>query len=411
MNDESKPYQGLGKLIGDTIARKRLEDERWTQGMVAEKCDISAAELSRLCSGKRCLGASRLVRLARELGLDLGEVLLLKSIGDNSEDDPARVSEANAIRETLSQLLDRTRAEQQRSETAPDEGPLTLVDWRRRLNIRTVLVGDRRELPPKTAADVLALTASTGDVTFLGDLGLRSSFRIRIDKILKLASPHNLESLLSGDCLVLGSPSANFGARVINGRSTFRFHVEDDLRDDERRFEKDLQPICFDVDALEEYTREFPDRKNERMRQLRNMLRRFAKPGFIDPIKFVQPRGLAPRADCDYGMIALARSPWSKNGLVIFAAGRAGPGTAAAVRLLATDDFHDHPLGGVFKVNISSEAPWELRYEQLRPKWETYNYTLDDFDKELESMPSKRGLTKEEVTELRHLLTFLKERR
>jgi len=98
---------------------------------------------------------------------------------------------------------------------------------------------------------------------------------------------------------------------------------------------------------------------------------------------------------------------------VIMAAGRAGPGTAASLRLLAADDFREHPLGGVFRVNISTSAPWERRYESLRPVWETHPYSFEDYPKHLGRLREKTDttnppLTKREIDTVRQLLDMLK---
>jgi hypothetical protein len=92
-------------------------------------------------------------------------------------------------------------------------------------------------------------------------------------------------------------------------------------------------------------------------------------------------RGTATSGWLDYGVVTLCRHPWSENRVAIMAAGLHGPGTAAAVKLLSTENaFVDHPLGGVFNVSVPSEAPWEQRYHHLKPKLETHPYKVETYE-------------------------------
>jgi hypothetical protein len=63
------------------------------------------------------------------------------------------------------------------------------------------------------------------------------------------------------------------------------------------------------------------------------------------------------------------------------AAGLHGPATAAAIKLLARPNaFLQRPLGGVFRVQVSDQAPWETRYQRLDPKWETHEYSISEYE-------------------------------
>jgi len=414
MSDESQDYIQLSELVRNAFERRQKVDIAFTQARLAEACGISPADLSRFLRGRRCPSAEFLPKMATELQLDLAEMILLKSIGDccpSSTDDPEAVA---ALRNALMQLVERQREEKQRDFLPVQHTVVTLEDWRRNLDIRTVLVGDRRETPPKTIADVLALPGSTGDLMYLSDLHLPHPYRIRSDKILKLASDESIGNLLASDLLIIGSPAVNFAARAANTHAAFRFIAEPELKAQEREFERQLSKIRFDIDALEEFTREGESHKNEAMRELRNMLQGFAKPGFVDPIDYVGPRGVAPKAHNDFGVLTLSLNPWAPGKIAILAAGRSGPGTAAALKLLAADNFRQHPLGGVFKVNISTSAPWELRYEHLRPTWDTHPYTLEQYERAIATPRAKPRsdppMTREEVTDVSRLISLLRER-
>jgi hypothetical protein len=97
-----------------------------------------------------------------------------------------------------------------------------------------------------------------------------------------------------------------------------------------------------------------------------------------------------------------------------------GPGTAAALKLLATPNAFDrHPLGGVFEVYISQEAPWEDRYDMLDPQWDTHPYTLDEYEENLKDLvrrvqadefPASKAITPDEAEELFSLIALLRSR-
>ena len=272
--------------------------------------------------------------------------------------------------------------------TSPGPRFLSLGDWPHGYDVRTVLVGDRRESPPHTSADVLALSASTGDLSFYGLLGLRA--RIRSDKIVKFASEDKLMRELCHDIVVIGSPAANLAARIVNRGACFRFAQSPMLRQIEAKFEKELEPIAFNRLKLKEYldpkgsTESERRAKETRVKDLRHMLQEFARAGFVDPVDYNGLRGFTRRPSNDYGVVTLCRNPWSPDHVAILAAGIGGPGTAAALKLLARPGaFAERPLGGVFEVAISQEAAWEDRYDLLDIEWDSHPYELEQFRNDL----------------------------
>lgn len=63
------------------------------------------------------------------------------------------------------------------------------------------------------------------------------------------------------------------------------------------------------------------------------------------------------------------------------AAGLHGPATAAAIKLLSQENaFADRPLGGVFRVHVPINAPWEQRYSHLNPEWDTHPYSVAQYE-------------------------------
>ena len=105
----------------------------------------------------------------------------------------------------------------------------------------------------------------------------------------------------------------------------------------------------------------------------------FHKYGFIDPIAN-REQGYFLRDDNDFGVISLCPNPYSDSGnyFCILAAGIHGPGTDMAVRVLAKDDFREHPLGGVVEVKLDLEARWSERFSTADWEWQTGSYTVNE---------------------------------
>jgi hypothetical protein len=104
--------------------------------------------------------------------------------------------------------------------------------------------------------------------------------------------------------------------------------------------------------------------------------------------------------------------------VAILAAGLHGPATAAAVKLLAQPGaFAERPLGGVFRVHVPNNAPWEERYHHLNPVWDTHPYTLEEYEASLDKFvgDAKNDLTGSlrfwEPDKVRTLLSLLKAQR
>jgi len=276
-----------------------------------------------------------------------------------------------------------------------------------------VIVGDRRESPPDTLADLLALTASTCDLTYFSDLGLRGA-KIRSDKIVMLADEADLRKKLDHDILIVGSGAANLAARFVNSQACFRFAIDERDRDRALDWEKKLRPIADDGFELTRLVNPDDPVGRERLRDLRNLWSQFAKPGIIDPIDFTGgPRGSKQRARIDHGLVSLCRNPWSETGVAVLAAGRSGPGTATSPKILANpSEFEERPLGGVFKVWIPTEAHWEDRYEKLKFEWETHPYDVEKFKAQLANNDGglSEWLSPTDVLHLNELFSLLAKR-
>ncbi len=154
----------------------------------------------------------------------------------------------------------------------------------------------------------------------------------------------------------------------------------------EAKFEEELRPIAFNRLKPKEYldpkgsTESERRAKEARVKDLRHMLQEFARAGFVDTVDFIGLRGFTRRPSNDYGVVILCSNHWSPDHVAILAAGIGGPGTAAALELLARPGaFAERPLGGVFEVAISQEAAWEDRFDLLDIEWNSHPYGLDQY--------------------------------
>jgi hypothetical protein len=335
-------------------------------------------------AGDKCPAPWVLGKLAKELQLDLSVVLLMKEHCDAAyAAASAKDGQADGWEHVLLTLSTDLAKAQSKPKKHPPSAFLSLCDWPSGFDVRTILVGDRRESPPHNAADVLVKPASTADLMYVSDLHLENQEippRIRSDKIILLANPVALQTKLDSDLLVVGSPAANLGSRELNAGACFRFQVDPTVQKIEEKFRNDLQPIKYDREALEQFVDVNQDR--ERVSRLHYMLEGFARPGFIDPTSALGLRGVSTRNWNDFGVVSLCKHPWAENRVAVMVAGVKGPATAAGLKLLGTEGaFKDHPLGGVFTVNISTDASWEDRYDLLKPRWDTNPYDLAKYRK------------------------------
>ena len=64
--------------------------------------------------------------------------------------------------------------------------------------------------------------------------------------------------------------------------------------------------------------------------------------------------------------------------MCILVAGIHAPGTDQALRVLATDDFRERPLGGVIEAKINLQAGWIERLYKASFDWQTKPYEVSD---------------------------------
>lgn len=384
-----------GHNVRDVI---RTEIKTWcvggkTQADLAKECGINQSDLSHFLSGKRPLPDGSLANLAIGLGLDPARVLLHWNGDECTEELTRLAAHTDPVPGPKTKGWERARATYQALLARIGDGAAhpastgrtgTLVDWHTLFPL-VVFVGDRREKPAQSPADLLAASASLGDLFYLPSLRLPEQTEIRSDKTCVLAKNDDSLRDMLGDrnLLIIGSPAANLVARVANRGACFSFYVKEEAIDEEPAIRQKLGQIQHFPDDLEQFSEVHAP-------ELRRIIYGFARSGILDPVHFHGARATSTHAHADYGVITLCRHPWSDHRVAVMAAGLHGPATAAALKLLAQPDaFKEHPLGGVFRVHVPINAPWESRYHHLQPKWDTHPYTVRQYEQELDAFSNR----------------------
>jgi hypothetical protein len=392
------PFVELGDVLKHAI--KAVERKQFE---VADACGVDPGDLSHYIRGDRLPTPSSLVamvdhinclasRAGVALRLDLKELLLVRA-GFEAAEPEALAS----FRDILSMYR-----EGRGPLSLSPRGPRTLATFPEAFALRTLLTGDRREWPPQTSADVLAGSASTaGDLFYFHTLPGRCA--ILTDKVVKLVRRDRLDQLLDHDFIVLGSPLSNLAAQEVNREASFRFAVPADALELARRLEADLAEIRCAPHKLKAYLDRSTPEGAQRGIDRENMLNGFASVDYSDPIGPTHRKNQR----LQYGVVSLARHPWSDRHVAVLAAGDRGEATAAALKLLATKGaFAQRPLGGVFKVTVPSGVTWEERYPNLEPEWHTDQYTLDKYFAALDKLDGEAypAAYKAAMTTLRRVL-------
>lgn len=249
-----------------------------------------------------------------------------------------------------------------------------LSNWPRSFLPIVVLTGDRREKSPESLADLMVLSASTSDLTWILALGLPKDTVIRSDKIAVVADSSYLkEALGQSNILVVGSPGTNLVARMVNASVPFPFYIPPEVYAEADRIETKLRLIGPFTDELGRYREQHAD-------QLNSVMNEFRGSGFFDPIR-KEVRGSHPKASLDYGVITVGLNPFSDKHLAILVAGTHLPGTMGAVKFLSSpENFRQRPLGGIIRVSIPGALPWPRRVMESRPYWDTPAYTVRELE-------------------------------
>jgi transcriptional regulator with XRE-family HTH domain len=389
-----KPTESLEAYLATTV-RPALEKWDQPQGRLAKLCGVDPGELSRFLKGERRLKPFAAANLAQALGLNVAESILRCEIDRATEEHAAADEDAgNAAGKAAEKAAERRRgwqaaldvfqdalnhtlksqAQPKKPPVAPVRDYISLEDFPNLVpGPWTVILGDRRERPVQGLGDVIGLSASSSDFMFIPQLGLPPETTVvQSDKSVLVATDRSLRELMKTNLLIIGSPAVSLAARKVLREvgATFLFNIGDDAYTREQNLYEKVAPPPDRV--VQEKSLSRRDIRGERD----ELLATFRQNGFVDPVDCRSIRGRAIPQHKDYGMVALARNPWSEQHIACICAGVHGGGTAAAVQLLASPQrsFKERPWGGVFWVNMPELVPWEKRFDNLIPKWETHAY-------------------------------------
>jgi len=354
--------ESFGKRL--QVARKKAA---LSQDEMATRLGLTRGVIASYEGGQSAPDPVRAVHMARILGARPDEFLLL-AIAQRSASDPDREG-VERLQRTLGELLG-GRGPDLSDSDSPDQ-PTTLQHFPRRFSPLVVVVGDRRETEPKNIGDLAAFSASPVDDRWLPALELHKTTEKVSDKVFVTAPREWLvEKFGRTHILAIGSPAANLFTRRFNDCFLFRFAT---TREAQRMMQEQESLVGGDMSPAELLS--FSERARMDLRQT---MRLFKQPGFLDFTFRHLKVGIDPAANRDFAVVSLGRNPFAKpedRFYCILAAGVHHPGTAHAVKFLAKrEEFEHHPFGGVLEVQVPrdierSEVKWYEKIGKSEAHW------------------------------------------
>lgn len=229
----------------------------------------------------------------------------------------------------------------------------------------TIFPGDRRESRAKSAADCLIYSGSATDAMYLNHLGSHLDHAvIRSDKLLvRMPSDYleNMPEVAQSNLLIIGSPAANWGARILNKNDAiFSFRIDEDVvardeefRADDRMRDDRFASIFFDlvrgarsIDGItvldeqqvrdrivDEDERKLVDGAAALARRVlygstaKAMMNKFRSLGILD-LADQEHHAQVTHGANDFALVTLARNPWCVDGRyrAVICGGIHGPG-------------------------------------------------------------------------------------
>ena len=358
--------QETGKAPFGQALREGREAAGMSQEELASKLGIGRGMVANYERGAASPDAARAVELARLLNRDPLRFLLLSNVQKVEDRD-------GSVRQTVDRALagseghtppPRVRIETHRS----------LLDFPYAFSPLTVIVGDKREAEPRNAGDLYVFSASTVDDRWLLALGLPRDTEKISDKVFMTAL--NDESWLRdrfgrSHLLVIGSPASNLFTREYNDHFLFRFAISKEAAHKWRGKREEMRGLKTPAELQYFRQRCEPD--------LKQTMRLFKQPGFVDLNYSHLKLGIDPAENRDFAVVSIGTNPFAAPGALYFAILAAGvhlPGTAHAVKFLAEPKhFVGHPFGGILEVQVPSDdcvsdaVPWHRKIEQSRADW------------------------------------------
>ncbi len=341
--------------------------EATTQDKLADAMGVSASAVSQIYQGHTLPRPEKLALLHDKFGVGYEE-LLRAWIYDTALRGLEKTDKKVIDRDTIAAAIEHDLFPDRTDHIETPPAPL-LTHFPGAFDPLVVVTGDKREPNPKTVGDLAAISASTADLHYLLWLGLPRDTEIISDKYFVQLPEEQLQKRYGkSNLLVIGSPASNFLARRINSTALFKFGL--DSRDLEQ-LEKIAKFARHQEDQFE-----LKKLAHDNRDTLRFFTNRMFAGGLFDPTYKMYFRGFRLSRERDYGVITLARNPFTskedKNTYFsVMVAGLHLPGTMLGVKLLSESErFEGREFGGVFEIDIPSGKRWEDRLVNAEYRWE-----------------------------------------
>jgi transcriptional regulator with XRE-family HTH domain len=375
----------------------KLQADRETTGLsqvaLAQKAKITRVAISGYERGKSSPGPELAIQIAKLVGGDEAEYLLLSLLQRQAGPELLKV---------VSRLLGSCRSSLIGLERKGPQGYLSLVDFPGAFDPIVVVVGDKREEIPQNPGDLFLYSASTVDDRWIASLGLSRNTEKISDKVLMTAMGDDRwlkKKFGNTHILCIGSPATNLFAREYNNCFLFRFAIsrEAEKKWVERR--RDISQARTPAELLH--------KQQEYKYDLKQTMRMFKAPGFLDFHYKHLKLGIDQSYNTDFAVISLGRNPFAdqdKPYFAILAGGCHHPGTAFSIRQLSDPgNFLKHPFGGILEVEVPSKqyAPqdvfWHERIEKSEVHWHStgsddLNYTPTQLRERLVELSSSEDM-------------------
>jgi hypothetical protein len=438
LREELTPAQQLGRMIKQARRARRVGTSSATQAWLGDQCTPrrTPQQISKFESGEAVpadIGAlAEIYHILHERDGDATDIaqrflpwiavwLSAGRRGSSTEEVQRLLTEAFAV---LTSSADGRRINARRKPLSsladfPGNDPLTII------------MGDRREPRVTSAADCLIYSGSVTDAMFLPHMwqGLEGA-TIRSDKLLVRMPQEYLEEqvpeISERNLLIIGSPAANWGARILNKGAIFPFRIDPDvvrqseaLLNDDRMQDEDFAHefwtlaqaadetgVHLDEDELSRLGDDDRQQREGAAELVRTVLggstakavmNRFRTFGVLDPAD-QENHGTFFHSANDFAVVTIARNPYSKTGRhrTVICAGIHGPGTAAALRELLTnpETFKARTLGAVLEVRLRTDLAWSERFDRAKVSPQTREYApkavLENVERALTAPPDSR---------------------
>lgn len=392
---------------------------------IASQLGVAASAVSQWRTGKELCPKPWLARIVTEFvdgteaekrGL-LIRLFLLHELGSLDKAQQAKqrwTPEAKALASAAIQDLQTLLNRKEPIRSIKTSGR-TLCDFPNSFYPLAVVSGDKREDSGNriNLADFGATSASPAEARWLLRLDLKKETEFYGDKVFMLESVAELkERFGKRNLLVVGSPGSNHLTRRLllsppaqgwrRGVPVFRFNLT-------QFYFQEIENFLGKLRGRNPQQLVGEKGNPETAAQVKFWQRFLFTGGILDPSyhgKWV--RSVEIPQGRDFGLVSLARNPFSEEDdrfVCILAAGFHMFGTAHSLRMLSDpQNFNDHPLGGIVRVNMNMAHPFAKRFDESGGAWDDDSaYSVEKvklgFQKLREMVPPGVHITPEEIKE------------